>query len=286
MKGNRGECWFKRDFIYYDIGIIPLMGSTLLHLYDILRTHLWRKGESRLPAVNAAFKAGFLVTQISQARLGEELGVSRKTINELLKELQIMGWAVPHTSTGVDVLLYQLGEIPKDAMGGSHETLHADAWLERVNDAVEAEEDRRAAARLPKLEFFERQEIAATFIPLPRAKESLARCRELRKEREKEKAKKAEFSEASGWVRQHPDAGCNLTTQSGVPTAAGTAACNLGLHPEVSSGLHGNREEGIEKIRIEKISLAMTRRGERRRNFRSQRYFRPWREVRTTPPML
>ena len=137
MQTLRGEYYLKRDFGFYDAGILPVVGFTLPWVYDVLRRFVWRSLQTGDPEMRALYAEGLLAAKVRQQVIGAYLGMSRQTICSYVGQLRALGWlrSVELKST-YGMSAYVLGEVLRDGNGGAHEVFYADAFLRDLWDTL------------------------------------------------------------------------------------------------------------------------------------------------------
>lgn len=137
MRVLRSEFFIRRDFEFYDSGIIALCGERLFCVYDLLRRFVWRSEGEGIPTLRELVKSGKLVACISQTKLAEMVGIDRARINECIRLMEQVGWLQRVEFTAGGAKGYLLGEVLSDQFGGRHEIFWADAWMKAAWDALE-----------------------------------------------------------------------------------------------------------------------------------------------------
>ena len=139
MQTLRGEYFIKRDFGFYDTGILAVMGATIFNLYEVIRRFTWRSTERGDRAVRRLVSQGFVISRTSQAVLGKHLGISRVQTNKLIQQMKELGWLEVLELNKGRTFAYKLGERVQDSSGRGHEIFYADAWMSEVFGLLDAE---------------------------------------------------------------------------------------------------------------------------------------------------
>jgi len=84
VQTSRQEFFIKRDFGFYDSGILGCAPLVIFEIYDILRRWVWRSLESGDPDSRKCFSEGYLATSMSQTEIAAALDRDRKTINSYI----------------------------------------------------------------------------------------------------------------------------------------------------------------------------------------------------------
>lgn len=137
MQTLRGEYYLKRDFGFYDAGILPVVGFTLPWVYDVLRRFVWRSLQTGDPEMRALYSEGLLAAKVRQKVIGGYLGLSRQQICLYVSHLKALGWLRTVDLKGTyGMSAYVLGEVLRDGMGRAHEVFYADAFLRDLWDGL------------------------------------------------------------------------------------------------------------------------------------------------------
>ena len=167
MQTYRNEFFIKRDFGFYDSGILGCLPSVTFDIYEVIRRWVWRSLESGDPESRRLFAKGQLATTMAQSEIAEALGRDRKTINGHIAGMKDLGWlqvvpAKDHASAAT----YILGERVKDGQGRSHEVFFADSWMKGLWSRLEvaAMEEIGEGAKVHRLSWDRRREICRSYL--------------------------------------------------------------------------------------------------------------------------
>lgn len=127
MKVLRQELFLRKDFAFYDSGVLPVLGLGTIAVYDILRRFVWRKKSTDREIRN--LQRQYLVTKVSQTTVAQHLGFSRRqTVNEHVATMKKLKWLRVENLPGGSTV-YILGDLLGDSEGRVHEAFFADAWM-------------------------------------------------------------------------------------------------------------------------------------------------------------
>lgn len=130
MKTSSTEFYIRRDYGFYDSGILGCLSPILFNVYEVIRRFVWRSADSGDPKWRDLFKNNKLASTVSQTEIGEAVGRDRNTANEYIRALKKLGWlkVIPGPDKQTPAT-YVLGERVKDSQGRYHEVFFADAWM-------------------------------------------------------------------------------------------------------------------------------------------------------------
>jgi DNA-binding Lrp family transcriptional regulator len=140
----RGNFFIKRDFAFFDCGLLALMNAITLHVYEVIRRFVQRSEKIASAETRALRDDGKVVAFVSQSTVAEYLGVSRETVNRHIKQLKDLGWIQVVWASNQDTPSnYILGDTLLDSQGLKHETYFTDAWLAALLEEQEKEASKR-----------------------------------------------------------------------------------------------------------------------------------------------
>ncbi len=167
MQTNRNEFFIKRDFGFYDTGILGVLPDTLFNIYEILRRYVWRSYESGDPKWRRLYADGKLAATVPQSEISAALNCGREIVNRHISTAKNLGWLkVRQDPNARRAATYILGERVKDGKGRYHEVFYADAWMRDLWDRLEAAANVNSdgSEKVSKLPWDERREICRAWM--------------------------------------------------------------------------------------------------------------------------
>lgn len=167
MQTTRNEFFIKRDFGFYDSGILGCLPNVTFDVYEILRRWVWRSIETGSPESRKLYAENKLATRMSQSEIADALDRDRKTINGHIAGMKELGWlrVIPDPDNQKPAI-YVLGERVKDSSGRYHEVFFADAWMKNLWDRLEqvAKQDMGENGSVTRMSWDRRRMICKEFI--------------------------------------------------------------------------------------------------------------------------
>jgi len=167
MQTTRSEFFIKRDFGFYDSGILGCLPNILFDTYEILRRWVWRSLDSGDPISRRLYSDNKLATTMAQSEIADALDRDRKTVNGHIAAMKELGWlkVIPDPDNQKPAT-YVLGERVKDANGRFHEVFFADAWMKGLWERLEqvARQDMGENGRVTKMTWERRRMICKEYM--------------------------------------------------------------------------------------------------------------------------
>jgi hypothetical protein len=155
LQTNRSEPFIKRDFGFYDSGILGCLNPIVFNIYEILRRYVWRSSESGDPDWRRMYRNNQLAATVSQAEIGEIVDRGKDIVNTHIGTAKDLGWVkVIQDPEARRPATYVLGERVRDSQGRYHEVFYADAWMQdlwqKLHDAAnEGSDEPEKVSSLP-----------------------------------------------------------------------------------------------------------------------------------------
>jgi hypothetical protein len=167
MQTYRNEFFIKRDFGFYDSGILGCLPNVTFDIYEVIRRWIWRSLETGDPDSRRLYAQNQLATTMSQSEIADALGRDRKTVNGHIAGMKELGWLkVTQASDGTSPATYVLGERIKDGQGRYHEVFYADSWMKGLWDVLEgvAHEEMGERGKVQRLSWDRRREVCREYL--------------------------------------------------------------------------------------------------------------------------
>lgn len=169
MQTNRNEFYIKRDFAFYDSGILGCLPNVTFDVYEILRRWVWRSLETGDPVTRKLYAENKLATKMSQAEIADALDRDRKTINGHISGMKELGWIRVIPGGDHEAATYVLGERVRDSSGRVHEVFFADAWMKTLWDRLEvaAEAEQGETWKVTRMSWDRRRQVCQEYLSSP-----------------------------------------------------------------------------------------------------------------------
>jgi hypothetical protein len=126
MKIGSRETYIRRDFEFYDSGIIGCLPSHIFDIYDVLRRHVWKGRDGGNNITNRLWLLeGKVATNVSLEEVAQTIGCSRKIVFARVELMEVMRWLTIDGSE--KTATYVLGNIIE---GTSRPGFFADPWMQ------------------------------------------------------------------------------------------------------------------------------------------------------------
>lgn len=167
MQTTRSEFFIKRDFGFYDSGILGCLPDVTFNVYELLRRFVWRSLETGDPDSRRLYADNKLATRMAQSEIANALDRDRKTINGHIGLMKELGWlrVIPDPDNHKPAI-YVLGERVRDVNGRFHEVFYADAWIKNLWEKLEqvAKQDMGEDGKVTKMDWVRRRQICKEYM--------------------------------------------------------------------------------------------------------------------------